>query len=107
VLTLLFVPVLVAAIVAMALRRRRRTRLRLAAAARPGASLDRAIPIGSYAEMDDHLARRWCGWCGGYLERMGEGSRSGDGRRYRVARLRCQECERIEEVFFDTTDVLH
>ena len=106
-LTLLFVPVLVAAIVAMALRRRRRTRLRLAAAARPGASLDRAIPIGSFAEMDDHLARRWCGWCGGYLERMGEGSRSGDGRRYRVARLRCQECERVEEVFFDTTDVLH
>ena len=106
-LTLLLVPVLVAAVVTMALRRRRRTRLRLAAAARPGASIDRAIPIRSYAEMDDHLEHRWCGWCGGYLERMGEGSRSGDGRRYRVARLRCQECERIEEVFFDTTDVLH
>src|SRR5207247_9055775 len=84
----------------MALRRRRRTRLRLAAAARPGASLDRAIPIGSYAEMDDHLARRWCGWCGGYLERMGEGSRSRHGRRYRGARPRCQDWARGEEVLF-------
>jgi hypothetical protein len=107
VLTLLFVPVLVTAVTAMALRRRRRTRLRRAAAARPGASLERAIPIRSYADMDDHLAQRWCRHCGGYLERTGEGSRSANGRRYRVARLRCQECERIEEVFFDTTDVLH
>ncbi len=106
-LTLLLVPVLVAAVVTLALRRRRRTRLRLAAATRPGASIDRAIPIRSYTEMDDHLEHRWCGWCGGYLERMGEGTRAGDGRRYRITRLRCQECERIEEVFFDTTDVLH
>ena len=106
-LTLLLVPVLVAAVVTMALRRRRRTRLRLAAAGRPGASIDRAIPIRSYGEMDDHLEHRWCGWCGGYLERTGEGTSAGDGRRYRIARLRCQECERIEEVYFDTTDVLH
>jgi hypothetical protein len=106
-LTLLFVPVLMAAVIAMAVRRRRRTLLRQAAAARPGASPERAIPIRSYADMDDHLARHWCGYCGGYLERTGEGTRAGDGRRYRVARLRCQECERVEEVFFDTTNVLH
>jgi hypothetical protein len=24
-----------------------------------------------------------------------------------VARLECQDCERVEEVFFDTTDLLH
>ena len=106
-LTLLFVPVLVAAVVAMAFRRRRRTRLRQAAATRPGASLERAIPIRSYTEIDDHLVHRWCGWCGGYLERTGEGTRPGNGRRYRIARLRCQDCERTEEVFFDTTDILH
>jgi hypothetical protein len=100
VLTLLLVPVLVAAVVTVALRRRRRTRLRQAAATRPGASLERAIPIRSYTEIDDHLVHRWCGWCGGYLERTGEGTRPGNGRRYRV-------CERVEEVFFDTTDVLH
>ena len=56
--------------------------------------------------MDAHLARRWC-VCGGYLERQGEGSRALDGRRYRVARLVCQECEAVDEVFFDITDVPH
>jgi len=28
-------------------------------------------------------------------------------RRYRVARLRCQECDTLDEVFLDTTEVLH
>jgi hypothetical protein len=56
--------------------------------------------------MDEHLAQRWCP-CGGYLERTGEGTREAGGRRFRVARLACQECERPDEVFFDTTDILH
>jgi hypothetical protein len=90
----------------MAMRRWRRARLRRAARSRPGAALELAIPITSYAEMDEHLARRWCS-CGGYLERRGEGTRPGNGRRYRVARLVCQECEAVDEVFFDTTDVPH
>jgi len=55
--------------------------------------------------MDQHLDQRWC-FCGGYLERTGEGTREAGGRRYRVARLCCQECETPEEVFFDTTDLL-
>jgi hypothetical protein len=37
----------------------------------------------------------------------GEGSRAVDGRRYRVARLVCDECDEAVEVFFDTTGVLH
>jgi hypothetical protein len=90
----------------MAMRRRRRARLARAARERLGASPERAIAITSFAEMDEHLARRWCS-CGGYLERRGEGSRAYDGRRYRVARLVCQECEAVDEVFFDTTDVPH
>jgi hypothetical protein len=53
-----------------------------------------------------HLRLRHCA-CGGYLERRGEGSRDVAGQRYRVARLECQDCERVEEVFFDTTDLLH
>jgi len=55
--------------------------------------------------MDEHLGRRWCA-CGGYLERSGEGTRESGGRRFRVARLRCQECEAVDEVFFDTTELL-
>jgi hypothetical protein len=103
---LLFVAVIVAAVVAMGMRRWRRASLRRAAASLPGASSEQAIYVRSFTEIDDHLAERWCP-CGGYLERTGEGSRDSGGRRLRIARLACQECERITEVFFDTTDVLH
>ena len=96
-----------AAVIAVGVRRWRRIRLRRAAADRLGSSPARAIAIRTYGEMDPHLASRWCVTCGGYLERSGEGTREADGRRFRIARLRCQECERVEQVFFDTTDVLH
>ena len=96
---------IVAAVCAVGVRRWRRLRLRRAAATRAGSSLERAITIRSYVEMDEHLVRRWC-MCGGYLERSGEGTRESGGRRFRVARLRCQECETVDEVFFDTTEVL-
>jgi hypothetical protein len=102
---LLLAAAIVAAVGAMALGRARRARLRRAARTRPGASPEHAIFIRSYTEMDEHLARRWCS-CGGYLERTGEGTRETGGRRFRVARLACQECEQVEEVFFDTTDLL-
>ena len=95
---------IIAAVFATGVRHLRRRRLRRAHAERPGVSPERAIAIRSYDEMDDHLARRWC-ICGGYLERSGEGTRVSNGRRFRVARLRCQECDRVDEVFFDTTEV--
>lgn len=103
---LLLTAVLVAAVVRVGGRRFHRWGLRRAAAHRPGSSPGRAIAIRSWSEMDEHLARRWCA-CGGYLERVGEGTRESAGHRYRIARLRCQECDRLDEVFFDTTEVLH
>jgi hypothetical protein len=103
---ILFTLAILAAVTAVGMRRMRRTRLRRAAANRPGASPEQAIYIRSYGDIDAHLAARWC-FCGGYLERTGEGTREIGGRRFRVARLACQECEAVEEVFFDTTDVLH
>lgn len=81
-------------------------RLRRAAETRPGASPERAIYARSFTEIDAHLRGRWC-FCGGFLERSGEGTREAGGRRFRVVRLSCQECETIDEVFFDTTDLLH
>jgi hypothetical protein len=95
-----------AAVVAVAVRRARRRSLRRAARERAGATPELAIVVRSFTEIDDHLRRRWC-HCGGYLERTGEGSREMDGRRFRIARLRCQECEDATEVFFDTTEMLH
>jgi len=100
------VAAIVAAVVAVVLRRWRRVRLRRAGRARPGGSTGNPIWVRSYAEIDQHLAGRWCD-CGGYLERQGEGTREAEGRRFRIARLACQECEHVTEVVFDTTDVLH
>jgi hypothetical protein len=95
-----------AAIISFGRRRLVRARLRRAARARAGASPEGAIYIRSYAEMDGHLAGRWC-HCGGYLERTGEGTRQGGDRRYRVVQLRCQECEERAAAYFDVTDLLH
>jgi hypothetical protein len=106
VITIVFVAAIVTALASLGARRWRRTRLARAARTRAGASVELAIHIRSYAEMDGHLSGRWCA-CGGYLERLGEGTREVSGRRLRVARLRCQECERVDEVFFDTTELLH
>jgi hypothetical protein len=106
VIGLLLAVAILAAVTAVGLRRLRRARLRRAAGSRLGVSPDRAFHVRSYGEIDEHLGRRWC-FCGGYLERSGEGTRESGGRRFRVARLVCQECETVEEVFFDTTDVLH
>lgn len=97
---------IIAALVSVGLRRLRRTRLRRAARTRAGSSAETAIVVRSFTDMDDQLAARWCA-CGGYLERLGEGSRAIGERRYRIARLRCQECEELDEVFFDTTDLIH
>jgi hypothetical protein len=94
------------AVAAVAARRVRGWRLDRADAERAGASAERAVYIRSFTEMDDHLSGMWCR-CGGYLERVGEGSREESGRRFRVARLVCQECERPREVFFETTDLVH
>ena len=106
VLSLLLTAAIVAAVVALARRRMRRHALRRAARERAGATTDLAIAVRTFSEIDEHLARRWC-HCGGYLERAGEGSRETGGRRFRVARLRCQECDDAAEVYFDTTEVMH
>jgi hypothetical protein len=103
--SLLFVLAIVAAVAAMALRRSRRRRMARAALERPGASPENAIYIRSFTEMNEHLRRRWCS-CGGFLELEGEGTRDRDGRRFRVARMRCHECDEPSEVFFDTTELL-
>ena len=96
----------IAAVLAVGRRRLDRARLRRAARTRAGTSPTNVIAVRSFADIDDELARRWC-HCGGYLERTGEGSRQLGERRFRIARLACQECEAVDEVFFDTTDIVH
>ena len=104
--TLLFVAAITAAVISIGHRRWRRVRLRRASRRRLGATPELPILVRSYTDIDRHLAGRWC-HCGGYLERAGEGTREESDRRYRVALLRCQECEDRHQVFFDITEVLH
>jgi hypothetical protein len=105
VINLLFVLAIAAAVGALTIRRLRRRRLRTLAAQRPGAHPGNALAIRTFDEMDLHLRGRLCA-CGGTMELAGEGSRDLDERRFRVARLVCDECEESEVVFFDTTDLL-
>jgi hypothetical protein len=104
--SLLLVAALVAAMAAMAMRRAARGRARRALRAGPGSSAARAIAIRGWDDMASWLRPRPCP-CGARLALAGEGSRAVDGRRYRVARLVCDECDEAVEVFFDTTGVLH
>ena len=104
-LEIFFTLAILAAVGAVGWRRLHRARLRRAALSRPGATIENAIYVRDFAEIDEHLRRRWCE-CGGFLEPAGEGTRESGGRRFRVARLHCQEGEETTEVFFDTTELL-
>jgi len=97
--------VLVAAltwIVRGGLARRARARVRTG----PGSSLETAILIRSFEQIDAAVRDRRC-HCGERLRQTGEGAREVGGRRYRLARLACDECEEVTAVYFDVTDVLH
>lgn len=104
-INLLFVAAIAAAIIAMGWKRRQKAVAQEEALGRAGASLENAIYIRSYDEMDEHLRGRFC-HCGGFQELRGEGSREEGGHRYRTARLLCHECEEYSVVYFDTTDLL-
>jgi hypothetical protein len=73
---------------------------------RPGATIDRAIAVAGFDEIDAAIAGRVC-WCGGSFVESGETSRTIDTRRFRIVRLVCAECERDELMYFDVTAVFH
>jgi len=92
-----------AAVVAAVARRWQRAR---AARRRPGATIHRPVAVRSFDEIDAALQGRTC-WCGGSFVLSGETSRAVGDRRFRVARLVCNECERDELIYFDVTAVFH
>jgi hypothetical protein len=104
-ITILFVGVIVAAVVAMGLKRRAKAQARRASFEGPGSSPEEAIAIRTFADMDDELWRRHC-LCGARFSLAGEGTRDAGGRVFRVARLYCDECDETREVFFDTSSLL-
>ncbi len=90
-----------AAVIATGARRWQRAR---AARRRPGATIHRPVAVRSFDEIDSAVRGRACG-CGGLLALTGETSRTVGERRFRIARLVCNECERDELVYFDVTAV--
>ena len=97
--------VLLAATTWIARRWRERGRRR-ALATGPGNSIDAAIPVRSFEEIDRDVAARRCA-CGQRLRSTGEGARQAGLRRFRFARLACDECEEEHVVFFDVTHLVH
>lgn len=93
----------IAAVAAVGFRRWQRLR---AARRRPGATLQRAVPVTRFDEIDALLDGRICR-CGAPLRNTGEASRVRGSRRFRIVRLLCPECQRDEVVYFDVTRVFH
>jgi hypothetical protein len=72
----------------------------------PGTAIERAIPVRSFEEIDQAVARRRC-HCGDRLRPTGEGTRQDGDRRYRFARLVCDECEEASVLYFDVSEIRH
>jgi hypothetical protein len=71
-----------------------------------GSSVELAIQVRSFDEIDDEVAERHC-HCGATLRAVGEGPRQVGDRRYRFVRLACDECEENSVVYFEVSTVLH
>ena len=75
-------------------------------ARRAGASLRFAIPVRRFDQIERVVGRRHCR-CGERLVLQGEDSREIEGRRFRVVQMQCPDCERLERVYFDVTQVFN
>lgn len=72
----------------------------------PGTSLEAALPVASFDEIDRAVAARRC-HCGAGVHTTGEGARAVGERRFRYARLECDACEDEHMLFFDVTAIFH
>lgn len=103
-IALLMGAVIIAAVIAVGVRRWQSGR---AAGRHPGHTLERAIVVNRFDEIDAAVQYRRCAYCGGTQHEVGETSRTVGERRFRIVRLVCDECERDERVHFDVTEIFH
>jgi len=97
--------VLLAATVWVARGWRARSRRRLAASG-PGSSMEQAIAVRSFDDIDRVVATRRCA-CGRPLRATGEGTRERGPQRFRLTRLACDDCEEETVLFFDVSELVH
>lgn len=95
ILTIAIVAVLFALAVRMIQQRR-------ADRSRPGGSMESAIPIEDYADIDVTVRTQSCP-CGGRYSIRGEGPVTGTDRPLRTTHLECRRCNRERVIYFDLT----
>lgn len=98
--SILFTLAIVAALVGMAARRWREQRT---PSQRSAGTIERAVVVGRFDEIDRALEGYRCRLCGDTATRVGEFSRTVGERRFRVCRVVCRNCGREERVHFDVT----
>ncbi len=103
---LIFALVVLLAATTWVSRRWRARGRRLTLAIGPGSSIERAIVVRSFDEIDRIVAARRCS-CGRPLRPTGEGARQRGAQRFRLARLACDECEDEHVIFFDVSELVH
>ena len=103
---LVFALVVLLAATTWVVRRWRARGRRRTLARGPGSSTDCAIPVRSFEEIDRVVGAQRC-TCGRPLRSTGEGARHVGGRRFRFARLACDDCEEEHLVFFDVSVLVH
>jgi hypothetical protein len=104
--TLLFALIVLLAATTWVARRWRARARRRALRVGPGSSLDEAIAVRSFDQIDSVVAARRCA-CGQRLRATGEGTRARGPRRYRLTRLACDDCEEETVLFFDVSELVH
>ena len=103
---LLFAVVVLVAATVWMLRGMRTRRARAGTRRGPGTSLEDALPVGSFEDIDRTVAARRC-HCGAGVHTVGEGTRAAGDRRFRYTRLECDACEDEQLLFFDVTTIFH
>jgi hypothetical protein len=102
----LFAVVVLVAATVWVMRGVRRRQARARTRSGPGTSLEDALPVTSFDDIDQAVAARRC-HCGAGMHPAGEGTRAAGDRRFRYTRLECDACEDEQLLFFDVTTIFH
>lgn len=103
---LLFASVVLITAVVWVLRGMRQRQARAATRTGPGTSIEQAVPVRSFEDIDRTVSTRRC-QCGAGVHIVGEGTREAGDRRFRYTRLACDACEDEQLLFFDVTSIFH
>ena len=103
---LLFAGVVLFTAVVWVMRGLRLRQARAGTRSGPGSSVEQAVPVRSFEDIDRAVAARRC-HCGAGVHLVGEGTREAGDRRCRYTRLECDACEDEQLLFFDVTTIFH